>query len=109
MGSPWKALSDDNRREILLLLGKKDNMIPTEIADTLIFTLPTVSIQLRILKEADLVAERRQGKNRFYSLNRKKSLKLVEFFEEMYDYNLNSLKEYVENKEKKKKKNEGSF
>ena len=109
MGSPWKALSDDNRREILLLLGKKDNMIPTEIAEHFRSTLPTVSIQLRILKEADLVAERRQGKNRFYSLNRKKSLKLVEFFEEMYDYNLNSLKEYVENKEKKKKKNEGSF
>ncbi|MGB0027476.1 MAG: metalloregulator ArsR/SmtB family transcription factor [Nitrososphaeraceae archaeon] len=109
MGSPWKALSDDNRREILLLLGKKDNMIPTEIAEHFRSTLPTVSIQLRILKDADLIAERKQGKNRFYSLNRKKSLKLVEFFEEMYDYNLNSLKEYVENKEKKKKKNEGSF
>jgi ArsR family transcriptional regulator, arsenate/arsenite/antimonite-responsive transcriptional repressor len=109
MGSPWKALSDDNRREILLLLGKKDNMIPTEIAEHFRSTLPTVSIQLRILKEADLIAERKQGKNRFYSLNKKKSLKLVEFFEEMYDYNLNSLKEYVENKEKKKKKNEGSF
>jgi DNA-binding transcriptional ArsR family regulator len=109
MGSPWKALSDDNRREILLLLGKKYNMIPTEIAEHFRSTLPTVSIQLRILKEADLIAERRQGKNRFYSLNKKKSLKLVEFFEEMYDYNLNSLREYVENKEKKKKKNEGSF
>ncbi|HET7344926.1 MAG TPA: metalloregulator ArsR/SmtB family transcription factor [Nitrososphaeraceae archaeon] len=109
MGSPWKALSDDNRREILRLLGKKDNMIPTEIAEHFRSTLPTVSIQLRILKEADLIAERKQGKNRFYSLNKKKSLKLVEFFEEMYDYNLNSLKEYVENKEKKKKKNEGSF
>jgi DNA-binding transcriptional ArsR family regulator len=109
MGSPWKALSDDNRREILLLLGKKDNMIPTEIAEHFRSTLPTVSIQLRILKEADLIAERKQGKNRSYSLNKKKSLKLVEFFEEMYDYNLNSLKEYVENKEKKKKKNEGSF
>lgn len=28
---------------------------------------------------------------------------LVEFFEDMYDYNLNSLKEYMEDKEKKKK------
>jgi DNA-binding transcriptional ArsR family regulator len=32
MDSPWKALSDDNRREILLLLGKRD-MILTEIAE----------------------------------------------------------------------------
>ena len=106
MGSPWKALSDDNRRKILLLLGKKDNMIPTEIAEHFKSTLPAISIQLRILKEADLIAERKSGKNRFYSLNRRKSLKLVEFFEDMYDYKLNSLKEYVENKEKKKKNNE---
>jgi DNA-binding transcriptional ArsR family regulator len=106
MGSPWKALSDDNRRKILLLLGKNDNMIPTEIAEHFKSTLPAISIQLRILKEADLIAERKFGKNRIYSLNRRKSLKLVEFFEDMYDYKLNSLKEYVENKEKKKKNNE---
>ena len=102
MGSPWKALSDDNRREILLLLGKKDSMIPTEIAEHFKSTLPTVSIQLRILKEANLITENKQGKNRFYSLNKKKTLKLLEFFEDMYDYNLNSLKEYVENKETKR-------
>jgi len=28
-------------------------------------------------------------------------LELVEFFEDMYDYNLKSLKEYVESKEEK--------
>jgi ArsR family transcriptional regulator, arsenate/arsenite/antimonite-responsive transcriptional repressor len=103
MGSPWKALSDDNRREILLLLGKKDSMIPTEIAEHFKSTLPAVSIQLRILKEADLITERKLGKNRFYSLNGKKSLKLIEFFEDVYEYNLSSLKEYVENKERKRK------
>lgn len=58
MSSPWKALSDDNRREILLLLGKKDSMIPTEIAEHFKSTLPTVSIQLRILKEANLITRR---------------------------------------------------
>lgn len=97
MGSPWKALSDDSRREILLLLKRKD-MIPTEIAEHFSFTLPAVSTHLRILKEAELITEKKQGKNRFYSLNRKRTLKLIEFFEDMYDYNLNSLKEYVENK-----------
>ena len=97
MGSQWKALSDDSRREILLLLKRKD-MIPTEIAEHFNFTLPAVSTHLRILKEAELITEKKQGKNRFYSLNRKRMLKLIEFFEDMYDYNLNSLKEYVENK-----------
>ena len=102
MGSPWKAISDDSRREILLLLKKKD-LIPTKIAEHFNFTLPALSSHLRILKEADLITEHKEGKNRFYSLNRAKALELVEFFEDMYDYSLKSLKEYVENKETKKK------
>lgn len=52
MGSPWRALSDDNRRKILRLLGKKDSITPIEIAEYFRFTLPAVSIQLRILNEA---------------------------------------------------------
>ena len=103
MGSPWKALSDDSRREMLLLLKKRD-MIPTEIAEHFRFTLPALSSHLRILKDADLITEKKQGKNRFYSLNRHRTLELVEFFEDMYDYNLKSLKEYVEGKERKSKK-----
>lgn len=102
MGSPWKAISDDSRREILLLLKKKD-LIPTEIAEHFNFTLPALSSHLRILKEADLITEHKEGKNRFYSLNRAKALELVEYFEDMYDYSLKSLKEYVENKEEKEK------
>jgi ArsR family transcriptional regulator, arsenate/arsenite/antimonite-responsive transcriptional repressor len=101
MGSPWKALSEDNRRQILLLLGKRDTT-PTEIAKHLNSSLPLVSTQLRVLKDADLITEKKQGKNRLYSLNRGKTLELVQFFEEMYDYNLKSLKEYVENKKQKK-------
>jgi ArsR family transcriptional regulator len=97
MGSPWKALSDDNRRQIMLLLKNKE-MIPTQIADHLNFSLPALSTNLRILKEADLITEIKKGQNRFYSLNRKTTSELVQFFNDMYDYNLNSLKEYVENK-----------
>jgi DNA-binding transcriptional MerR regulator len=57
-----------------------------------------------VLKEADLIREKKLGKNRFYSLNKDKSLELIKFLEEMYDYNLSSLKEYIENKEKQRKK-----
>jgi ArsR family transcriptional regulator len=97
MGSPCKALSDDNRRQIMLLLKNKE-MIPTEIAEHFNFTLPALSSHIRILKDADLITEIRKGQNRFYSLNRKTTSELVRFFDDMYDYNLNSLKEYVENK-----------
>jgi ArsR family transcriptional regulator, arsenate/arsenite/antimonite-responsive transcriptional repressor len=57
------------------------------------------------LKDADLITEKKQGKNRLYSLNRERTLELVQFFEEIYDYNLKSLKEYVENKQTRKKNN----
>ena len=79
-------------------------MIPTEIAEHFNFTLAALSSHLRILKDADLITEKKQGKNRFYSLNRHRTLELVEFFEDVYDYNLKSLKEYVEGKERKSKK-----
>ncbi len=102
MGSPWKALSDDSRRGILLLL-KNREMTPTKIAEHFNFTLPALSSHLRVLKDADLITEIRRGQNRFYSLNRKTTSELVRFFDDMYDYNLNSLKEYVENKGRKKK------
>jgi DNA-binding transcriptional ArsR family regulator len=103
MGSPWKALSDDSRRGILLLL-KNREMTPTKIAEHFNLTLPALSSHLRVLKDADLITEIKKGQNRFYSLNRKTTSELVRFFDDMYDYNLSSLKEYVENKEGKGRK-----
>ena len=103
MGSPWKALSDDSRRGILLLL-KNSDMNPTEIAEHFNFTLAALSSHLRVLKDADLITEIKRGQYRFYSLNRKTTSELVRFFDDMYEYNLNSLKEYVENKESKGRK-----
>ena len=104
MGLPWKALSDDNRRRILLLLKEKDIITPTEIAEHYKFTMPGVSINLRILKEADLITEKKEGKNRLYSLNRKTTSDLVRFFDDMYDYKIKSLKEYVEKQREEQRK-----
>ena len=87
----------------MLLLKKKEIITPTEIAEHFNFTMPGVSINLRILKEADLITEKREGKNKLYSLNRKTTAELARFFDDMYDYKLKSLKEYIENKERKRK------
>jgi len=97
MGSPWKALSDDSRRQILILL-KKKKMTPTQIAQHFEFTLPAVSTHLRVLKEADLVMEQKQGKNRFYSVNQREALEIVKFLENMWGHKLYSLKEFAERK-----------
>lgn len=49
---------------------------------------------------SDLIRERKIGKNRIYSLNREKTLEMMKFFAGMWEYNLNSLKELLENEQK---------
>jgi DNA-binding transcriptional ArsR family regulator len=53
MGSSWKAMADDNRRQMLLLL-KDGEKTPTEMAKSFEFTLPAVSTHLRVLKGISL-------------------------------------------------------
>ena len=69
MDSPWKAVDDDSRRQMLLIL-KDGEKTPSEIATHFDFTLPALSIHLKVLRDAGLVSERKKGQNRFYSVNR---------------------------------------
>lgn len=64
----FKALSDDVRREILLMLrnGKKS---AGEIASCFDMTNATVSYHLSILKKAGLITEKKEKNYIFYKLN----------------------------------------
>jgi DNA-binding transcriptional ArsR family regulator len=101
--SVWKALSDDSRRQMLLLLRNKD-MFPSELAGHFDMTLAGVSTHLRILRDADLVREKREGQRRLYSLNTETTLEIKNFFDQMWSNNLDSLKEFVENKKRQSKR-----
>lgn len=104
--SVWKVLSEDSRRQILLLLKERD-MYPTEIANYFDTTLAAVSTNLRILKDADLIKETREGQKKRYSINPKTSMEIKDFFDRMWGNSLNDLKEFVEDtssKEKRSKK-----
>jgi DNA-binding transcriptional ArsR family regulator len=103
MGSPWKALADDSRRQVLMLLKSRERM-PSEIATHFDFTLPALSTHLKVLRDAGLVSERREGQNRYYSVNREQMSEMMRFFDQFWDDRLKSLKEYVENRERKKRK-----
>jgi ArsR family transcriptional regulator, arsenate/arsenite/antimonite-responsive transcriptional repressor len=102
VGTPWKAVADDNRRQILMLL-KGGEKTPTEMASSFTFTLPALSTHLRVLRDAGLVSERRVGQNRFYSVNREKMSEMMRFFEMFWDENLTLLKEHVEGKEARRR------
>ncbi len=64
----FKALSDPTRREILNLL--KERSLPAgEIAEHFDTTGATISHHLSILKNADLITDKRVGKFIYYELN----------------------------------------
>ena len=48
MVTRWKAVADDNRRQMLLLL-KDEEKTPTQMASNFDFTLPALSTHLRVL------------------------------------------------------------
>ena len=63
-----KALSDPIRREILNIL-KKGRMSAGEITDHFPVTNASVSRHLSVLKDADLIRDKREGKFIFYEIN----------------------------------------
>ena len=63
-----RALSDPIRREILNLL-KGGRMSAGDIVDHFDVTGASISRHLSVLKEADLIRDKREGKFIFYELN----------------------------------------
>lgn len=63
-----KAISDETRQKIMNICCC-ESLSVTEIVEKLDVSQPTVSHHLAILREADLVTVREEGKQTFYSLN----------------------------------------
>ncbi len=64
----FKVFGDNTRIKIIFLLGKSE-MCVNEISTFLDLHQPACSHQLRILKNARLVKQRRDGKSIYYSLD----------------------------------------
>ena len=68
MQQTMRALSDPTRREILNLL-KTGRMAAGDIAAHFQISDAAVSRHLSVLKEADLIRDKREGKFIFYEMN----------------------------------------
>ncbi len=64
----FKALSDETRRNILRLLERREQSVG-EIVRNFDLSQPTISRHLSVLREADLVIDRRHGQRVIYHLN----------------------------------------
>ncbi len=68
MQETLRALADPTRREILTLL-RSGSKAAGEICEHFPITAAAVSRHLSVLKEADLIRDRREGKYIIYTLN----------------------------------------
>jgi DNA-binding transcriptional ArsR family regulator len=94
-GEAITALADPTRRAVFERL--RDGARPVgEIARELPVSRPAVSQHLRVLKDAGLVRERREGTRNFYSLNGDGLAELREYVEAFWDDALKAFKEEVE-------------
>jgi len=64
--SLFNALGDEQRQRILLIMADEDRLSVGEIARLTNLSRPAVSHHIRILKEAELLREEKQGVRRFY-------------------------------------------
>jgi DNA-binding transcriptional ArsR family regulator len=63
----FRAVADPTRRELLDRLAEGDESM-MKLADSFAMSLPAVSQHLKVLREAGLVEERRDGRMRVYTL-----------------------------------------
>ncbi|MCW2964779.1 MAG: putative transcriptional regulator [Actinomycetia bacterium] len=95
METALRALSDPGRRRILTLVRDEEHSAG-EIAAEFTVSWPAVSQHLRVLKEAGLVTERREGTRRLYRARPEGLDDVRAFLDEFWDDKLKRLKREVE-------------
>jgi DNA-binding transcriptional ArsR family regulator len=99
----FHAVADPTRRAILDRL-RDGGLAVSEIASRFEVSRPAISKHLRVLHQAHLVLEAREGRNRIYRLNPEPLRELdrwLEHYRRFWSLNLMSLKKHVESKGKK--------
>ena len=96
------ALGDPTRLAIFEMLGASPRAVH-ELAAGLPVSRPAVSQHLRVLKEARLVRDRRDGTRRIYELNPEGLVILRDHFSELWDKTLAAFQKAAEEEYKKEK------
>ena len=95
MDAALQAIAEPRRRAILQLV--RDAELPSgEIASHFEVTRPAISQHLRVLREAGLVTERREGTKRLYRARPQGFEELRRYLETFWDSRLAALKEVAE-------------
>jgi DNA-binding transcriptional ArsR family regulator len=95
----FDAIAQPTRREILQLLAGGE-LSAGAVASRFAVTQPAISQHLKVLREAGLVDERRDGTRRLYRVRREGLTDLHDFLAGFFDEGLERLKQAVETEER---------
>lgn len=95
METALKAIAEPRRQAILRLVHDHERTAG-EIADSFDVSRPAISQHLRVLKEAGLVSERRDGTKRYYRARPETVEELRRFLEDFWTDKLQRLKAAAE-------------
>jgi DNA-binding transcriptional ArsR family regulator len=98
------ALGDPTRLAIFEMLGDRPQAV-NQLAAGLPVSRPAVSQHLRVLKDARLVRDRREGARRIYELNPEGVAMLRDHFAQLWDQALSAFKKFAEEEHQKEKTN----
>jgi DNA-binding transcriptional ArsR family regulator len=108
MDAALKALAEPRRRAIVRLVWSRE-MPATDIADQFSdVSRPAISQHLSVLKEANLVTERREGARRLYRANTATLAELRAFLDDFWTSGLERLRDVAEAAETRKRETKGS-
>ncbi|GIO45017.1 ArsR/SmtB family transcription factor [Paenibacillus apis] len=94
----FQAVADPTRRELLSLIGERELPLK-ELTPHFPMSRTAVSKHLHVLAHADLVLERKVGRETRYRVNADPLLEIkrwLDYFDRFWDNKLNMLKHYVE-------------
>ena len=95
----FDAIAQPKRREILRLLSAGE-LSAGQIASRFAVTQPAISQHLKVLKDAGLLSERREGTKRMLSVRAEGLVELNDFLAEVLPARLDRLKEVAEKEER---------
>jgi DNA-binding transcriptional ArsR family regulator len=102
-----KALAEPRRRAILRLVWTEE-LPATDIADRFRdVTRPAISQHLTVLKDANLVTERRDGARRLYRANRETVAEVRAFLDDYWTSGLERLRDVAEAAEDRERPTKG--
>lgn len=99
MEAALAAIANERRRRILRLVW--DDELPAgDLARRFDVSWPAISQHLRVLKDAGLVHERREGRHRYYRADRERAGPLAAVLEAMWADDLDRLAALAEQEER---------